>query len=754
MMNVLLFSPSSLFELTQSLQKIDNINTFFGRSLCVLTENPNVPQEVVLAKVMHLFVNFLKMAEQTEKNKTVLKDFAAYFSSYCDRIKKSHIPAESHYLIDCAKMLIETEVSEYIQGRNQLKEELSILLITDLDGFRGNKGDAMVIHAVNGIGAGIPVIMPYRLLLNIIMASFKPIDNYSNSRNYFENAHQICKDLANSNKWKIYKHDTSDLIVLLPNQSKDLINLTNYQEVKFDIMESLAIETRINWPHQKMQISSQAIIETLSTDVDKHVVWAGHGDLKKSTLGLPFSKVSDVLNQTRKVSCWNLHSCYLLGTIRQVTSTLQNRDSIIVVNNGIVDSNDALMEDEACSAYFLISKYLPNAKDEKIKALFSKFSPWISGLGIGNHPHLILSGSKKIIPLAFPKLTEVLSDSYPQDKIEFEELEQLYIDKMVVPFPISLKGPIAILPGLGEANTHHLLKEVTSNLAFSDFIQSAFTRYKDYLPGNRNPKDRISISAHSGNLLFMIGKLNCADGIFEKIIFIRNPLVNNKILFFKESRWFSLTFMFEPVEFSVEEYLVSALRESCPSLASFEENNMTKESFYEAVADIFNLQRAFEESTETKLSDSEPKESDNLNSSESFEDPFLGPKTFKDKEEISTLYPDIKGALLFCIQTNRQEAFFQILEQHGDLDEKLNYALVLECIKMHRIEMLNSFTYFPALSLRWVALDGTPEMFKIIHAKMKCETPINYQELINFAIKAENWEMTRFLSSKISILAI
>ncbi|MBA3603396.1 MAG: hypothetical protein H0W50_07100 [Parachlamydiaceae bacterium] len=63
------------------------------------------------------------------------------------------------------------------------------------------------------------------------------------------------------------------------------------------------------------------------------------------------------------------------------------------------------------------------------------------------------------------------------------------------------------MPGLAEVNSHHFLHEVKTSLTFSEFVLSAFKNQ-----GNEGE------SLHSGKILSMIGKLVCADGVFEHFI--------------------------------------------------------------------------------------------------------------------------------------------------------------------------------------------------------------------------------------------
>jgi len=584
-MNVISAPPKNLLQLAEALEKVDNKKYFFGRNLYLLTKETDMPLEVIQGNVMNLFLKFITHVDYSLQSKADLERLALAYSDYSIRMNDTGLSAEAKYLLNCGKELIKSEVKSFNKHKSQSQDILQMLLITDTDGYWGKPG-AMAIRTVEAIRQRIPIVLPYSLLLCVMQANFK--EGYT-SKSYYEKVRMAVKELSKSMRCKIFKHNHCNLVAVIPQGCEQKLNLSAYHLIDFKTVEKQAVLLSEVEPYKEKRFTVEEILQTLSSKISKHILWSGHGLLNKSAFGLPLFEAIQILSQTKDVACWDLTSCNLLGNIRQIVHKIDLSNKMILIRDGIVGASSPLEDDESARAYFRLSNNVLSKSDEKIKHCFSKASPWITGLSIRNHPHLVLK-DKSIVPLEFPDLAEVLTVTGNAKK--YENIERLYIATIQKNAPIHLSGKIALLPGLAEANTQHLLQDVKTDLSLLEFFDSAFM-YKDYLPGRREVKHRLLPSTHEGNYLVMIKKLECADGIYHGIIHYNPQEGKNTQLALKDGQWCSYTpkQIFSESEYliPVEQILREALKDSCPSSQTWQQSPITPAAFYNAISSAFNL---------------------------------------------------------------------------------------------------------------------------------------------------------------------
>jgi len=777
-MNVISAPPKNLLQLAEALEKVDNKKIFFGRNLYLLTKKTDMPLEVIQGNVMNLFLECFNPVEYSLQSKAELERFTRAYSNYSIRMKETGLSTEAKYLLNCGEDLIESEVKSFNKHKSQSQDRFQMFLITDTDGYWGCPG-AMAIRAVEAIRQRVPIVLPYSLLLSVVQAHFK---EEASNQSYFEKVCMAMKELSDSLRCKIFKNKDCDLAAVIPPGCEQKLDLMAFSLKDFKALEKEAILYCEVEPYKEKRFTVEDILQTLSSKVSKHILWSGHGLLNKSAMGLLLFEVIQILSQTKDVACWDLSSCYLLGNIRQIVHKIKHLNQIILIRNGIVAESSPLHDDESVRAYFRLSNKALGKTDEKIKHFFSKASPWITGLNICNHPHVVCK-DKSIVPLKFPALAEVLTEINGEPK-KYENIKRLYIAIVQANAPIHLYGKIALLPGLAETNTQHLLQDVKTDLSLSEFFNSSFL-YENYFPGRRKVDEREDVTSHQGNYLLMINKFQCSEGIFQGIIYYKTPADTITRLVLKDGKWslyepktFFLGFEMEDEHFSeylrMEKFLQKALIESCPSSQTWQQFQITPASFYNAVGSAFKLS----EWTKTVIHQIQslnlvlkpiPQKDGFI---EIPSNPFhhcskelLKALTFYDVKTINHLISEIEDnsclneALIFCINTNQTESFSYLLESSKKLMPalpELPERLILSCIGMRRPEMIK------AISKQQISL-GKSDNYLLNCAAAKgdiatfeavCEIAnpkdIDIENLRRRASKVNNWEIVHYIAQKLA----
>jgi len=779
-MNVISAPPRNLLQLAEALEKVDNKKIFFGRNLYLLTKQTDMPLEVIQGNVMNLFLEFINHIEYSPQSKTELEKVTLAYSNYSIRMKEIGLSAELKHLLNCGQKLIDSEAKRFDKHTTQVQDRLQMLLITDRDDDEGP--GAMAVRTAQAISQRIPIVLPYSLLLSVMQAHFI---RDTLEKAYYEQVRIVVRELSNSFQCNIYKHNHCDLVAVIPSGCQQTLNLSEYSLKDFKAFERQAILHYVVEPYKDRNFTSGDIIQTLSSEVSKHILWSGHGLLNKVTMGLSLIEAIQILNQTKHVACWDLTSCYLLGNIRQLVHKIDNLDlPIILIRNGMVSESSPLEDDESVRAYFSLSNKAFGKSDEKVKRYFSKASPWIAGLNIRNHPHIVLK-DKRVVPLEIPELAAVLKDTYYEPK-KYENIKRLYIATVLSKTPLFLSGKIALLPGLAETNTQHLLQDVKTNLSLSEFFASAFL-YHDHLPGIRKIKNREKNSTHQGNYLLMIKKLECSDGIFPGIIHFKPQIGNNMQLVSREGRWCAYDpepkphFLGFGINFSeyvtpMEEILYNALIESCPSSQTWKQQSLTPASFYEAVASSFNLPESWTNEVNYQIRPLNKIPEPLLQKNEFIKIDTISPTpyictskllralTLFDVNKIHYLLNHnrkrgtLQSALFFCIDTNQIESFLHLLKYttKGMTDPDLMYELIIRCIKMRRTELIKAFfkqlisLFNPdSYILKYAATRGDIAIFEAVCEKTNLQD-VDFKELQNWAKEVNNWEIVHYINQKLA----
>jgi len=769
-----LISPNSLTGLTESLLKVDCKNCYFGENLFVLSKNIDLHPEELLAKITSVFISFVKDIPHSEETKIQLREFSQAFSTFCQKLLTQHqISNHTQTIINCSQIFVDEFVKDFDEVKNGISDNLELLLVTDIDGDRGNY-DSCIERTCGYLAEEIPVIMPFQLFCNILEASFLPIPfiqeapEENQSRNYLQKAHFAIKYIS-INNLEIYQSQSSQLLTILPKKFRSHLNLKNYTQISIEELKLEAILRSVGKPYDT-HIEVEEIVEILSSDSQKHILWTGHGIIggekgfnKESlAMGLTLNKVIRILNETPNISFWDLHSCYLLGNIRSIVATVKNRNSVISINNGTISPSTPTFTEkksiytDCISAYFWQSSKMIKDNVTDVQSKIEGFFPLKNGFREENHPHLIFKNSKTIVPLTFPGIVETTS------KVENNDLtyERLYIDKLIVESEIKLPKTVRLLSGLADQNAQHLLKEVTTPLTFEQFALSAFNDYQD------------------GNFLYLIEKLNCADGQYDKLIhFVKKSEehsnqatshwwgVKDGCFFCLKRDWSQL--IPEVFDADIENLLQNILLQSYPHTTTFENNLLSPESYYEAVAKAFNLNEEWKSSllkdleavsTDKILEAVEQRDTNNAQYKSYFacysekNSAFYQALALQDKATIIELYKtqkltDINDALLFCVGRNLFNSFSQLLNLAGNLDSKNQTEILILCCRMKRKEMLNLLDLSSENVLRIASIHGNPELFKFLLERKKEDHSINFQNLLSLSEKNHNWEMVHFLES-------
>ena len=772
MTNNIAFPPNNIHEMTESVRKVDNKKYYFGENLFVITENSGMVPEEYLATITNTFISLASKMEHNANSISQLHDFKDTFSTFCERLTvENQLSKHTSLIIHSIKRLIHKFIKDFCENELMSNDGMQLLLITDVDGDRGTNA-ALVRRACRYINQEIPLIIPYTLLSNILEASFLPSppliqEEPECKRTYIISACLAIQNISNEKKWALFQSTTGEFIALLPPQFESKFNLSTYRQANFADVKTESILRSVGKPHTIQELACHEIVEILSSPTQKHVLWTGHGSIgeknrfnkKSEAMGLTLDKVSGLINQIPSVTLWDLHTCYLLGNIRQLMTTVDNPNSMIIVNNGkICPSRPTYFDGEyiytdCIKGYFYLCSRAQKKGLQILQENIGKISPLINGFREDNHPHIISRGSKKIVPVIFPGVIEKISNVEALGNAL--ECERLYVDKLMIETRMVLPGIIRLLPGLGERNTSHLFKEVATTLSFEKFVLSAFDSYQD------------------GSIVFMIGRLDCSDGLFEQIIHCVRPPQSNAIygesviLAKKENRY--LFFKINPYcnridaeHFSDdrEKFMLNVMVKSCPSAVAFESSQIDPRFFYESVQKIFDLSdnwvdTVMDEFPPQKISPDEA-EKESIRqfvthyacySEENA--PFFQALVSEDREAVAALYPNqnllsVSDALLFCIGRNLFGSFSQLINLMGKLDRETNRKLLVECLQMNRMEMINFLNLSEEFSLRLAARYGNPESFNRL-LKEKKVTP-DFHELLSCAKKTHNWEMVHELT--------
>ena len=815
----LLLPPKSLTAMTDSIAKVDNKAFFFGRNLYIISDHCPLLQERVITDIVNNFLKFTSELEHSKANIDDLKKFKETFSSYCLRATLPHqINKQSNlsYLIECAQDLVKKRTKDFENKLPSTQKELNLLLITDSDpGTRDAlvRG-AMAIRACRSLRQGIPVVLPYDLLYKIVDANFQrphftsTEKNQLNDTNEFrEMAKAACNKIFNDDQWTIYKSDKSNFIALLPKQCVYMLNLKNFTEISHQELKTEIMLIGVGKRYISKKIECDDVIEILSTSTKKNIVWAGHGskperidDKSSMALGFSLQQVSKVINQSRNINFWDLHSCYLLGNIKNIMNDVQEQNSQIMVNNGSICASHPSRDDSTLGYFWASSRAIQHG-DDKLASKMKKISPLKNSCNIENHPHLIHKNSRQIIPITFPGIVDIISHAEMHGKPI--DCKYLVIDRLIVKDPLHLIGQVNLLLGPTELNSHHLCAEVCTTLTFSEFARSAFERrgYNNTL---------ISY----GNTLLMIGKLICADGIYEQLILTNgaqekyNSTISFTCLVKKEDKWYSFDknsnstsrILKQIDSVDINHFMEESLQASRPSASSFVDNQVDVQTFNESVREMFHLPencfkpvsdeiqidlfKAYISSPSSDCIKKEDFEWGDLYAcrSDEWQMAFFKAITLQNVEEISSLYLDsiqqknideiLINAMAFCIERNLFEAFSHLLKLASNkLDEAAKDELIKICIEMNRIELLELFDRYPENSLAIAAEWGTPALFEMLwnhmnrqpiigqtslkgsmqanrnEVRFSISITINYKDLLSMAANNENWEMSYYLTS-------
>lgn len=778
--------PNSLAELNDALQRVDHKTAFFDTDLRVVSkdvrsilkniETPSGNTEIVscekqerarivLAEITNVFMRTNFQAIEFEINR-----FHDLFSGYCIRLLTNQWDETFVAFVGCVQHSVK-KIIKVMQSPGYKQEIQPLLLITDTD---GKEHGAMGIRAARYLVQGIPVVMPEQLLFKLINYSFKPpwlspfqADIRENCK--LMSVKKACSEIANPEKWTIYTN--GNLVTCLPIGSSHVLNLTNYKEVSYREIKRNAILKQIGQAYSQKKIEKEEIVEILSTDVNKHVVFAGHGALKGTddegkAMGMTLEKVAYVFNHSKNVLFWDLHSCFLLGNIRTIMDEVGPIDSTLKISNGLIASSYPPKEsDDMVRAYFfLASKALNQDKPEKIAKIF----PLMDSFYPENHPHLIHKQSKKIAPLT---LTGIAEKGSTEGKVF--TAPRLYLDALSITHPIQLSGKVALLPGLAEQNSQHFLKEVSTDQKFNDFIASAFGH------------------ACEGTQAFLIGKLQCQNGIYEKVIYFSKSQ-KARVFFFKENAWHTFSVTWENTEHSLnakhnpfevlaytddmEKVLQKIIDQTRPG------NNIPTEDLkhlYALASETFALPLEWKESVKDTESTPKTKEGKGgLILAQKFdmrnEVTFFRALVLQDETKIEEFYhkasfSTVKKALEFCIERDLVEQFsiliniirklhpstlnetvsqfsFKDFKNH---DISLHHFIEIYAIKMRSVEILKLLNAeCTEDALESAASYGLPAIFEIIH---KDHIPIDLKSLRSLAEYEQNWDMVEFLSEKESL---
>ena len=124
---------------------------------------------------------------------------------------------------------------------------------------------------------------------------------------------------------------------------------------------------------------------------------------------------------------------------------------------------------------------------------------------------------------------------------------------------------------------------------------------------------------------------------------------------------------------------------------------------------------------------------------------------FQDKTVIASYAnhcspENLRLAMRFCIQRNLSVSFRTLLTEMNSRDQSLEQvkeakeSVLIDCIKMHRVDMLGYFDSFPAVetTLRVSSLYGTPAIFsRFAQTCSKKPLPAALTVLINDALKIQ-----------------
>lgn len=823
--------PKSLTEMTEAINTAAAKKGFLGRDLFVISnrqkkanpenqeawmrelEEVSLQDAIAVADILNGFFELLSKAPKNLETHQEIMRLQEALSAYKNMTLERNCPKNLLRLIDnvqyCVKKAGKTLMQLPLDDNN-----FQVLLISDLDpGLYSASASpgAVTIRAARYLAQSMPVIMPYQLLCSIIHYSFSDNQAFQSESDPFlknvrlRNIQNVCDHLADPQQWKIYRKTGSNLIAVLPPQDIDKLNLKDYQEVSFAEVRQDAILMFIGKSHSTKEIDKDEIIDVLNSTSSKHVIWAGHGGLggRGTAMGLPLPLISDIVNQVPSVNFWDMHSCYLLGNIRKIMADVQERNALIMVNNGaICESSAPGAHDDCTRAFTWIASQAMAGLESKVQKKISKVFALENGFEAENHPHAILKDSRSITPLSYPGLSTNVSSV---DKTSPLELERLYLDELIIKDPLHLTENVILLPGLAELNAPFLLHEITTPLTFADFILKAFKQQQ-----------------YEGHTLFMIAKLHCADGSYEKVFYC-SDLHKPVTMYCQNGNWFSFDMIkyftkkhfqgqgneTQPCEDSViKEQLQTALQHSSLPAESFREYGVNAEAFYAAARMVMELPKEW---LDTPLSppckEQTPSEVASANGNDehstcvdcsSAEAPLYQAIAVQDREAIEGFIKGIslsslKLALEFSIHRDLMSSFTYLLEawdkseqeirqdpSHQESSAKidaflesdpkglfwlafkqpelkkaplfelvtLKYALIRSCIIMSRLEMLKQFDSYPLGVLTVAAERGTPEIFNLIRSKQKELDSINYSKLIETAVKAENWEMVHCLDSQ------
>lgn len=514
-----------------------------------------------------------------------------------------------------------------------------------------------------------------------------------------------------------------------------------------------AILIDIGKPYSCKKIGKDEVVDILASDSKKHIIWVGHGGLTNSfghatAMGLPLSDVSDIIERVPNINLWDLHSCYILGNIRHIMSQIQQRNSTLIINNGaICESSPPREYNDSIKAYFQLVSQISEGQEGKMQKKLAKIFALQNSFAPENHPHLILQDSRTITPLTSPKMIAKVSSLTEEDT---QSLQRLYIDKLITEEPLHLPKRATLLPGIAELNATFLLSEVKTPLPFAEFVLQAF--------------GHAHTSPYAGHTLFMMAKLECADGIYEHVVYgsdKEKPTTmfsqngcwstfdvvthrNNK--FFKGKK---NAFLPCSKEFALER-LQQEINQAVLSEESFQEHGMKAEAFYDAVRTAFQLPESLLANPLPPMQSPQLSEHNNRAPLEQFshhaacsseEAPLFQAIALQDKDAMA---PWIEGLPLqklanvmeFCVQRNLTRSFKWLLETMNkkEIEIRQNPLNQETCELLDKL--LQQATPFGELSCRY-SLGDSP-LYQHIEAKYS---------VINLCIKMKRLEMLKQFDS-------
>ncbi|GEM_PF-2112439 len=582
-MSITTLPATNIAELTDHVLRVSKRQSYFNRDLCLLERDGQVPQEIVLARILNAFFSF--SCDRSQKIR-----FQAALSQYCEAHEKV-VSQAVRYLFTCAKEVIHPDAPPL----NTSTSPLELVLFTDADGHPDHVA-AMGQRCLNSLHAKVAVIAPLQLLIHLIQ--FSQISSARLNYDMGIIARKVYSSLSHSSQWVIYEERSSQLVAVVPRGEESKLSLESCERLDWDKL----LERSCRKCDQTASFDPTACVSLLSTATPKHLIWAGHGDhfdgKPPHAMGMELEAVASVLSSVPNVQVWHLHSCYILGNIRRILQLVHERSFHLLFAGGVSSPSSPLHKDESLQSYFWTLRRV-SAKDPKdLYQIFSIASPWIDGLGLVNHTHALLRGSRQIIPLTFRGVGHVLS-ALPLDS----EVSRVFIPHIHHKETLHLSYPVHLLSGISERDATHFFEGIQAqNISFRDFVKKAFIDISSQTPSTLadlqgEEREESQLVTHHGHLLFLIRRLECKEGVYEHVVcYTPGPASTKETLFFfKEGQYFRVdhdhgSWSLLPCKLKdIQNELPDYLRQSTPSNAAFEEEGLDKKKFYSEIARLFSM---------------------------------------------------------------------------------------------------------------------------------------------------------------------